>query len=183
MENLKSALVDLDKVFPEDWLNIPRPLIDAVIALKTCVKIQAHNLATLSTDCAEFELKANKKFISVQEQTSEYTEKIKNIDEAVKKSVKATKSKLKTIKQELENKITDDIQIQKIGIESKNREVKEQMALISRKLEGLPKINQVQELISQMAQKSQEKALQEFKENYIIPELSILGRKLMNICS
>lgn len=181
MENSKSSLDDLDTIFPEEWHNIPKPLIDAILLLKNCAKVQFHSLSGLATDHAEFELKINKNFMSVQAAAIESSEKVKNIDFAINESAKTIYNKFVAFRQDIENKAADNIQKQKILIEGKQADIKEQLNVLTRKVDNLITVSQAKELISHMIANSEVKALRDFKESYVIPEMASLEKKIMDL--
>ncbi|OMJ69752.1 hypothetical protein SteCoe_32437 [Stentor coeruleus] len=178
MENSKSTLEELDKVLPEEWLNIPKPLIEAISSLKSCMKTQITEVCGLKSDYAEFELKMKKSILSAKTIAFDCSEMMSNVSLLMRDLESSTHKKLLNMRQDLENKISDSIQLQKIAIESKHMETKKQLDLIIRKLESLPTVNQVEELIVNMTTVSEAKTIEEFKEVFVIPEISMLERKV-----
>lgn len=180
MENSKSNLEELDKVLPEEWLNIPKPLIEAVSILKNCMKSQIAEVCGLKSDYSEFELKMKKSILSAKTIASDCSEMMSNVSILMRDLESSTHKKSLNLRQDLENKISDSIQLQKITIESKHIETKKQLDLIIRKLESLPTVNQVEELIVNMTAISEAKIIEEFKEAFVIPEISMLERKVVS---
>ncbi|OMJ66701.1 hypothetical protein SteCoe_36370 [Stentor coeruleus] len=181
MENPIRSLDELDTIFPEEWHNIPKPLIDSILLLKNCIKAQFHVLSGLATDYAEFELKINKNFMSVQTAALESTEKVKSIDLAINESAKKIYNKFVAFRQDIENKTADKIQKQKIENEGKLTDIKDQLDTLTKKVESLITMSQAKDLVSSMITKSEAKSFQDFKNSYVIPEMAAQEKKLMDL--
>lgn len=178
MEKQTDIEDELDKLDPEVWNNIPFPIIQSISTLKTSAKSQLSTLEYFKKNLYEFENKLNNKIISLQKNVSENSEKLKEIEEFVKKSIKTSEKAAIEKFSKIEAKIEEEKHKNSSYFEQNLKSIKDKQVLFQKNMDNILSSSQIQIMIDSATEKMRTKVKQETKEIMIDPGLYYLDQKI-----
>ena len=178
MEKLKEVISELETMDPMDWHNIPKPIIQGFLLLKSSSSIQGQFLDYLNKHYSDFEGRCNTRILNVQKAITENVDKSKESDEGFKSMIKFLELRVNDKVDDFMKKVTEDLYILKCSSDARVIEIKESINECLKRIEAMPSANQIQSSINSQLEKSKEKILIEVKEHLIAPEVSGLNQKL-----
>ena len=177
-EIFAKALDDLEKIDPEEWHNIPFPIIQGFTSLKNCIRIQSNIIDYTSRHVQEIEYKNNNRVLSIQKTITENTEKIKEIHDTNHSSIKAAERRLKEHIDDFQQKITEEFQTESSKLELNIKETKGNLLMFKKRIDQIINESEVQDIISSYFNTNIEKAKNNIKETIVIPEIFNLSQKI-----
>ena len=177
MEKLQESLFELDLVNPLEWQNIPKPIIQSILSLKNCVKVQSSFIESLNKNFGDFESRSNSRILNVQLAISENLEKIKENESQSKTALKAVEFVLKENLSNFEKKVTESLFEDRYLFHNKIEEIKDQVSLLNKRVDGIPTTSQVQTMVQSVSEKVRNKLKQDLKEDIVNPEVYAINQK------
>jgi hypothetical protein len=181
MEKIRDANEELDRLDPMEWHNIPIPIVNGILSLKSVVRIQSGCLEYLIKHFSEFEGKFNTRILNLHKTISETSDKIKENEEQTKTLFKNVEKKHKDSIENIQIKVTDDIRIERLTTDSKIEEIRGQVHLCNKKLDLVPTTSQIQSMTQSAIEGNYKKLKNSFKEDIVNPEIYNLTQKLIQL--
>lgn len=178
MEKLREALLELDSVDPLEWHNIPRPIVQGILALKTCTRLQSSFLDSFQKHFQDFEARCNVRIVNVQKAISDCSEKIQENKENTNSLLIVSDEKHKQTIADFQKKVTEEIRIDKVLSNEKFEEIREVVSNCHKRIDSMPTISQIQAMVNTVSDKVKSKLKKELKEDVVNPEVYALNQKI-----
>ena len=178
MEKFLKALDELEKIDPEDWHNIPAPLVQGISSIKNCIRIQSSILENLSSQFQNLETKNNKKFISFKQCITENEEKIKEGHKKSKHSIESLEVRLRESLSDFKQNISETMHTESANSEYKFKEMVDNFKQLQQCVRVVPTLSQIQETINESANLLQEKIKKDVQDSLITPEIYNVYQKI-----
>jgi hypothetical protein len=180
MDKKTEILEELDKINPNEWHNIPDPLINGIVSLKSCIKLQHGFIEYLYNHFNDSEIRNNSKFLTTQKTISETAEKVLEIEAVTQKNIKNSEIKFKETLDDTKDKISSDIQQVSFNLEKKQADIIKNLRTSQKQIEVLPKLPEIQIAIQSQLDILSNKLKQDFKENILNPEINTINLQLVS---
>lgn len=127
MEEKKSIFSTLNTLEFDDWVNIPEPLVQALIVFKQCFSEQSRRISDLHLEMDKITEKVQFKVRSLNEVIANTNELVQNQQEIVLKKVKERGEFLKNDILALKNKISDENSLKQKVMNESMRNIEEKV--------------------------------------------------------
>ena len=168
----------LEKIDPADWHNIPECLVNSILALKSCVKIQFENIEKVTQQFVGLEGKNNKKFVSFKESLDEREKYLKDGLETSKLSMKKVENRVRVEMSELRQKIVAEMQVESANLEYKLKEFQGEMKEMKRVVGKIVSLEEIREDVDGKICVASEKIRKDVQETVVVPEIYNVYQKI-----
>ena len=166
---------ELSSYEPLDWVNIPKPLQMAIVAIKKCLVSNNKNLVDISEKVHQMTRKYKTNFENIERNIFLLQDKVEKVQEVTSKNLEEMESKIGTDLLNFKTRINQDMDFKQKSVDGKVSYLEEQVFNVRKFVSTLIKPEEVDNRIKLATESMRERVKAEINEHYLKPEISLVN--------
>lgn len=162
---------ELSSCDPVDWINIPKPLKSAILAIKKCLVSNNKTLISVTEKTHLLSTQAKGKFKKIDSDSILIHKNINENQEIVMRTLQEFQAKMESELVDFKAKLTKDLDFKQKSLDGKIAYLDEQVFSSKTIVNGLPKSDEIDKRIKVAAEAMRERVKTEINDHFIRPEL------------
>ncbi|OMJ82512.1 hypothetical protein SteCoe_16801 [Stentor coeruleus] len=180
MDNNPDPLQQLQNLDPNEWPNIPKPLLGAVVCMKKCILSQSAKLNELNQKVNINSGNTQRKFEETEFKINQTHTFATALEETLKKQLKDTSDGLYSEISTFQSMMTKDFDFKQKSADTRLNIMQEQQFAMKRALQILPGAQEIERNIKDANAELRTNLKKEIFEYIVYPEVVTLNNKIMN---
>ncbi|CAG9315719.1 unnamed protein product [Blepharisma stoltei] len=169
---------DLQSFDPQDWPNIPRPIIITFALIRKALLNHENGISKLKQSIHHVDVKGETHYNELVKTISNTNDMIVSSEEICKDFTEQKYEKVKKKFEKLQGKIQKENEYRAKSLEDYKWSLNEQLGNINKRIDALPTFAILDELIEEMKAKLKEKLITEVRDTLLNPEIYMMSQRL-----
>ena len=181
-EEITDPFLYLESLKPDEWINIPDPLQNALICVKNCLILNRNSIKETNHNIDLISAGTNKKFELFENSTNLLKNMIISTDENATNRLAETKETIIEDISIFKKNISKDLDFKQKSTDKKLQSIDEKMFITKKTVDLLPSPQEIEEKINNSSNNMREIVKKEVNDMFITPQIKEINMKFEILC-